>query len=91
MSDDNNNENENEKDEKTPNKNKNDDARQIMRAMGLFMQLGLSMVTCIVIGFFIGRFLDGIFGTSPVIMLIFCFIGMGAALKVMYDIVKDWD
>ena len=75
----------------TDEKPKKSDRFEIMRATGLFMQLGLSMVFCVVIGFFIGRFLDGFLGTLPVLMIIFSFIGLGAALKVMYDIVKDWE
>jgi len=72
-------------------KDKNKDRRQIMRAFGLFTQLGLSMAFCVLFGFLLGRFLDGLTGLSPVLTVIFSFIGSGAALKVMYDIVKDWE
>jgi|GEM_PF-1989574 len=77
--------------EKKMQKNKSKDRRQIMRAFGLFTQLGLSMVFCVLIGFILGRFLDSLTGIFPVLTVIFSFIGSGAALKVMYDIVKDWE
>ena len=77
--------------EKKIQKDKAKDRRQIMRAFGLFTQLGLSMVFCILFGFILGRFLDGLIGIFPVLTVIFSFIGSGAALKVMYDIVKDWE
>ena len=69
---------------------KNEDRRQILRAFGLFTQLGLSMACCVLVGVLIGRFLDVSFGTSPLLTVIFAFIGSGAAIKVMYDISKDW-
>jgi len=69
---------------------KKNDKRQIMRALGLFTQLGLSMAFCVLFGFLLGMFLDRLIGISPVLTIIFSFIGSGAALKVMYDIVKDW-
>ena len=69
---------------------KNDEKRQIIKAFALLTQLGLTMAVCVLIGFGIGRFLDVLLGTSPVLMVIFVFIGAGAAIKAMYDIVKDW-
>jgi len=82
---------ENDGNNENGNKNKKSVNHEIMRAMGLFMQLGFTMAFCILIGFFAGRFLDGLFGTFPVLMIVFSFIGSGAAIKVMYDIVKDWE
>ena len=79
------NENENEKQ-----KQKRDDTRQIMKAFGLLTQLGLSMVSCILIGLFAGLFLDRLFGASPVFVIIFIVTGSVAAIKVLYDISKDW-
>jgi len=69
---------------------KNDDKRQILRAFGLFTQLGLSMACCVLIGFMAGRFLDGAVKTSPLFTVVFAFIGAAAAIKLMYDISKDW-
>ena len=71
-------------------KDKNKERRLILKALSLITQLGLIMACCIVIGLFAGKFLDGLLGTSPLFMIIFIFIGSGSAIKVMYDIVKDW-
>ena len=69
---------------------KNNDKRLILKAFSLLTQLGLTMACCVLIGLFTGKFLDGLLGTAPVLMIIFVFLGSAAALKVMYDIVKDW-
>ncbi|MCL2096425.1 MAG: AtpZ/AtpI family protein [Oscillospiraceae bacterium] len=72
-------------------KDKNKERRHTLRAFGLFMQLGINMAACVLVGFAAGRFLDGLTGIFPALTLIFSFLGLGAALKLMYDIVKDWD
>jgi ATP synthase protein I len=73
------------------NKNKeNNEKREIMRGLALVSQLGLSMAFCVLAGFFIGRFLDDFFGTSPWLLIAFVFIGSGAAFKLIYDLGKDW-
>jgi ATP synthase protein I len=67
------------------------DRNQIARAFSLFMQLGMTMATCILIGFGIGRFLDNRLGTSPWLMLLFLIFGIGAAIKILFDLSKDWN
>jgi len=69
---------------------KNKDNYSILKALSLLTQLGLNMASCVVIGFFLGRFLDWLFGTNPVFMIIFVFVGAAAAIKIIYDIAKDW-
>lgn len=65
--------------------------REVLRALGLLTQLGVSMAVCVFIGVMLGKFLDGLFGTSPWLLVIFAFIGAGAAFKVMYDLaIKEW-
>jgi len=63
---------------------------QISRAFALVTQLGVQMTVCIVLGVFAGRFLDKLFGTMPVFIIIFSILGSGAAIKVIFDISKDW-
>ncbi|MCL1843603.1 MAG: AtpZ/AtpI family protein [Defluviitaleaceae bacterium] len=67
-----------------------EDKRSFFRAMGYMSQLGLSAVSCVVIGIFIGWFLDGRFGTEPLFIMIFSILGCLSAFKAMYDIAKKF-
>ncbi|MDR0957612.1 MAG: AtpZ/AtpI family protein, partial [Clostridiales bacterium] len=53
-------------------------------------QLGISMAAAIFIGIFIGSFLDKTFNTSPVLLLIFTVIGIGAAFINLYKLTIDF-
>ncbi|MDR1062149.1 MAG: AtpZ/AtpI family protein [Clostridiales bacterium] len=65
--------------------------RDALHALGLLSQLGISMAACVLIGVLAGSKLDGWLGTSPWLLVLFAFIGAGAAFKVMYDIaIKRW-
>ena len=59
-----------------------------VRGLSLLSQIGISIVVCILIGVFLGRFLDQFFGTSPWLLLIFSLFGAGAAFRYIYDIFK---
>ena len=61
--------------------------REIINALSLLTQLGLTMVACVFIGVMAGRFLDGRLGTSPWFLLGLTVLGACAALKSMYDAV----
>ena len=67
-----------------------DDHRFIMKALSLFTQLGITMASCVIIGLLMGKFIDWLLGTSPWFLIIFVFIGAGAAIKVLYNIGEDW-
>lgn len=62
--------------------------KEILRALSMFSQIGITMVVCIVMGVFLGRFLDNWLGTTPWMLLIFAFLGAGAAFKSVYDMSK---
>ena len=62
--------------------------REIARAFSAFSQMGITLFLCVAIGIFSGRFLDERFGSSPWLLLIFTFIGMGAAIKSIVDMGK---
>lgn len=82
--------NENVNKSEDENKKKRDDHRFIMKALAQFTQLGITMISCIIIGLVIGKFFDWLLGTTPWLMVLFMFVGSGAAIKVLYDIGKDW-
>jgi len=70
---------------------KKKDKDEISSAVGLFTQLGFSMFFCIFVGLIAGKALDGLFGTSPVLMLLCTLAGAASSYKVLYDLViKKW-
>ena len=62
--------------------------REFVRALSMLTQIGVMMVACILIGVFLGRFLDNLLGTTPWLLLLCTFLGLGAAFKSMYDYSK---
>lgn len=65
--------------------------REIIRAIALFTQLGISMAACVFVGVMAGKLLDRWLGTSPWLLVILSFVGGVASFKVMYDIViREW-
>jgi len=69
---------------------KKSDRHLIAKAFALVTQLGLQTACCVVIGVFLGIFLDGLFGTMPVFIIIFSILGSAASIKIIFDISKDW-
>ena len=60
-----------------------------LQAFALVSQLGFTMAACIIVGFFIGRWLDNLLGTSPWLLLVFTIIGVGASFKAMFEYAKE--
>jgi ATP synthase protein I len=52
------------------------DRKRLNRALAQAMELGLSIVLPIVAGVLFGRYLDHLFGTSPILTLSFLFLGV---------------
>jgi F0F1-type ATP synthase assembly protein I len=51
--------------------------------------LGVQLAATIVIFFFIGYWLDGVFDTKPILMLIFTFLGFGGAFYNFFLTIQD--
>lgn len=62
--------------------------RDMMRALSMFTQIGIMIAASILIGVFLGRFLDNLLGTSPWLLLLFSFLGVGAAFRLLYGMAK---
>lgn len=68
----------------------NNERKQMMRALSLMTQMGMSFAACVFLGVLIGRFLDNWLNTSPWFLLLFALFGVGAAFKSMYDFSKKF-
>ena len=64
--------------------------KNILKAMGLMSQIGLTVVACVILGVFLGRFLDNFFGTTPWLLIIFSLLGCISAFKGMIDLAKKF-
>jgi len=56
-------------------------------ALVLFSQLGITLFATIATSLAIGYFLDRWLGTSPWLILLFLFLGIGAAIRSLYYMV----
>ena len=68
-----------------PNKEKSTKS-EMFHAMGMISQLGISMAICVFLGIIIGTGLDKLFNSAPGFLILFAFVGAGAAFKVMFDL-----
>ena len=62
--------------------------KEVMRAVSQMTQIAVTVIACVVIGVFLGSFLDRLFGTSPWLLIVFSLLGVGAAFKSLYDLHK---
>lgn len=64
----------------------NNNKIKIFQNLALVSQIGIMMIVPILIGLFIGKFLDEKLGTRYVFLFIFLGIGVGAAFINLYKI-----
>lgn len=64
------------------------DSRSTFSALGLTGGIGAVMAACILIGYFIGRYLDAKFGTAPWLLIVSLLMSMTAGFLEVYKIVK---
>ncbi|WP_082362207.1 AtpZ/AtpI family protein [Chondromyces crocatus] len=63
--------------------------KQEWKSVGNFGTLGLEIVLSILLGLFVGRWLDGKLGISPWMTLLWSAFGVGAAVKAILRSVRD--
>ncbi|MCL2704474.1 MAG: AtpZ/AtpI family protein [Defluviitaleaceae bacterium] len=74
-----------------PNNNNNDnknDRGEFLRGITFLSQLGITITACILVGVFLGRWLDDTFGTSPWLLLLFTFLGIAASFMSIFDMAR---
>ena len=60
----------------------------IAKALSILIQLGLVMFSTVIVAMLAGRFLDEKLGTGNKATLVFLFLGLVAALRNMFVIIK---
>lgn len=72
-----------------PNKDKKSKNSETIRALANFSQIGVTMAASVLVGVMLGKYLDGLLGTEPWLLLICSLLGVGAAIKSLFNIPKD--
>jgi len=68
-----------------PIQKKEKDRNEFLRGLSFLSQIGITIVACVLIGVLLGRFLDNLLGTTPILLLVFSFLGAAAAFKSIFD------
>lgn len=71
------------------NKDKRPKNSETLRALAHFSQIGVTMAASVLVGVLLGKNLDSLLGTAPWLLLIFSLLGVGAAIKVVFNFPKD--
>ena len=66
-----------------------EDQRKVIRSAGLASTIGLVLVISTVIGYAIGNWLDGKFGTAPWLMFVFTLFGIIAGFLQIFRLAKQ--
>lgn len=67
-----------------------DTTKDTTKALALFTQLAISMIVPIFLCLLIGRWLDGIFHTGGILLIIFLVLGIGAGFRSIYYLVRGF-
>lgn len=62
--------------------------RRLLRLVGSLSTVGIAMVASTVIGYFIGKYLDGLFGLHPWLTILFLLLGIASGFKNLFDQAK---
>ena len=64
---------------------------EALRGLAKISQIGLTMVSCVVVGVFLGYMLDRWLGTEPWLLLVLLLLGIAAGFKSVYRLIKEID
>ena len=68
--------------------NKKPHQNEFVKAMALLLQIGITIIACIAVGILLGWFLDRLLDTTPWLLMVCTFLGIGAAFKSIFDFAK---
>jgi len=61
---------------------------ELLQSLSTISQMGVMIVACVLVGVLIGRFLDGLLGTGPWLLILFSLLGVAAAFKSIFEFSK---
>ena len=64
--------------------------KAIAKVLGLITQIGISMIVPIFLCVLVGAWLDRLFSSSPLFLIIFVILGVGASFRTLYMITKQF-
>ena len=64
--------------------------KDIAKALSMLSQVGISMLVPILLCLLVGTWLDGITNLSPLFLIIFIILGIGAAFRSVYMMVRKY-
>ncbi len=65
-----------------------EDIKKALKHLGFISTIGVAMALSIVLGFFIGNFIDNRFATTPWFTIIFLIFGIIAAFRNLFILYK---
>ena len=68
--------------------NKGSEKGRMAKIAVSFSAVGLEMGIAVTLGYFVGNWLDGRYGTKPWLMIVGLFLGLGAAAKAVVNAVN---
>lgn len=75
---------------KNPINNKKDSMTEVVSALSILFQLGITMIITILLSLFFGKYLDNVFNKDNLFTLVFLVLGVLAALRNMYVIIMGF-
>jgi len=61
---------------------------EFARALSFFLQISVTIIACLAVGLLLGWWLDRLLDTSPWLLMVFTFLGVGAAFKSIFDFAR---
>jgi ATP synthase protein I len=69
-------------------KNNRNHHHSLIKGLTLVTQIAFLIIACLFVGVFLGSMLDKWLGTSPWLLLLLSMLGVAAAFKALYDLLK---